>query len=279
MKDKPAIIISDNFRTPLKMEQQLGLWVDRIGAHSSTENNIPDKLRMLNLYAAVAVIAGNGILETSAFGSFKINQGDIILLFPEYPARYGSKSGWQTEWIVWNGNDADNMISAGYFSPATPVIRNALDIHSPAIKRLRQLIECEDLAAVMERKIVLLNMLLEYYRIANHSDISRYQLTVSRALNIINDHIHDSISIVELARQCGFSEPHLRRIFKQQTGMPPSEYIAGHKISLAKQLLGNNIPVKEIANSLSFCDEFHFRKMFPKITGSTVRQYRNGAIL
>ena len=100
----------EHFRTPLKGEKEIGLWVDRIG---SGVGYLPkEKLRILGQYAVVCIESGYG-QYVSRFGDKKIvGQGDVIVCFPNEPSTYYSTQDWKTIWIVWTGIVARNIAKA-----------------------------------------------------------------------------------------------------------------------------------------------------------------------
>jgi AraC-like DNA-binding protein len=224
-------------------------------------------MRILNLFAAVTVISGQGIFESTLTGKLKVNTGDVILLFPDCPARYGSKTGWQTEWIVWQGREADSLVRAGYFSPDRPVISDNIGIVHKTIQEIKDIIELEGMEAAYKRKLLLQEMLLSLYRSLNRQNSRNSSKIINTAVEFIERNSNRSISVGEIAKKCRLSEVHFRRLFKASTGIPPKDFILNRKIAEAKRLISRGIPIKEIAEQLAFCDEFHLRKAFRKITG------------
>lgn len=266
IKNNCNITISERYRIPADQEKILGLWVDRIGSNPETEKLFPDQMRILNLYAAVAVIDGEGIFESTLTGRSELKAGDVIMLFPDIPARYGSASGWRTEWIVWQGHEADNMIRAGYFSPENPVIINGAHLVHDAFSRFERLLQREGADAALERKLVLQEMLLGLYKVKHKKNVYHEEI-IKQAVSFIAGNIHKNLSVDQVAEKCRLSTVHFRRIFKAGTGFSPKDYIVRMKIAEAKSLLSEGMTAKAIADNLGFCDEFHFRNTFRRVTG------------
>ncbi len=267
------IIVSERYRTPLPLERQLGMWVDRIG-HSAGHQE-PGLLRILNLYAVVSVIEGQGVFQSPSTGTIELVSGDAVLLFPMEPSMYYDDGrSWSTRWIVWNGADADNLVAANCFSPAVPFVQGGLGVIASAYRRIEELLKREDTAAIMERRNIMHELLLELYRLqsASGSDASRAML--DQVNTFMADHLHRAFSIEEMARYCGLSESHFRRLFKAATGASPVEFITSRRITAAKELLKRDVPVKEIAEQLAFRSEFYFRRVFREKVGVTPGQYR-----
>jgi AraC-like DNA-binding protein len=78
-----------------------------------------------------------------------------------------------------------------------------------------------------------------------------------------------------LAELCHISEVYFRKIFAQQMGITPKQYILDIRIGRAKQLLGSlNISVSQIAEQCGFSSVYHFCRAFRKMTGFTPTEYR-----
>ena len=82
------------------------------------------------------------------------------------------------------------------------------------------------------------------------------------------------ISIETLAKMCGYSEPHYRKMFKKIYGMTPTEYISVIRIEKAKDLLKTGLySLDEISNRCGFNSTNYFTRVFKKYTGTTPGKY------
>ena len=81
--------------------------------------------------------------------------------------------------------------------------------------------------------------------------------------------------IEELCRHVQRSESQIIRIFKKAYGVTPYAYLLEKKLELAGQLLRDtNLSVREIAEKLSFADEYYFSNVFKKKMGVTPSLWR-----
>jgi AraC-like DNA-binding protein len=99
---------------------------------------------------------------------------------------------------------------------------------------------------------------------------------IESAVLYIRKHIAEPIELGELAESSRLSKTHFIRLFKQEVGSTPVQYINRKKIEQAQLLLlTGRMPVKSIAYSLSIDDDSYFSRMFKKTTGVTPQEYRH----
>ncbi|QUH28748.1 AraC family transcriptional regulator [Vallitalea guaymasensis] len=109
----------------------------------------------------------------------------------------------------------------------------------------------------------------------NYANISR----VEKALNYINEHYTESISISQLCSMIKLSRGHFTKMFKSITNKTPVEYINQVRIEHSKDLLvTTSLHVKTIAVQTGFNDEFYFTRVFKQYEGCSPSQYRQGLL-
>ena len=99
---------------------------------------------------------------------------------------------------------------------------------------------------------------------------------VEAALQYINKHYMDNLSLAEVADAVYLSSSYLSRLFKREVGVNLSTYLLHKKLDEAKRLLKDTeIPICNISSSLSFSDASYFCKVFKKYFGFTPKGYRH----
>jgi AraC-like DNA-binding protein/CheY-like chemotaxis protein len=82
-------------------------------------------------------------------------------------------------------------------------------------------------------------------------------------------------SLSEMAQVVNLSPSRLRYLFKQETGVPPGQYLRTFRLEQARRLLENTfLSVKEILRSVGVNDQSHFIREFKKCYGLTPARYR-----
>ena len=106
-----------------------------------------------------------------------------------------------------------------------------------------------------------------------NSNISK---PISDCIDYIYPRLTERITIEDLAEHVGLSTSHLSRLFKQEIGISPSDYIREKKLDRAQNLLRfTDQSFAEIANILAFSSQSHFIQAFKSHTGMTPKKYRD----
>lgn len=139
------------------------------------------------------------------------------------------------------------------------------------ILKMDSMTTTEDISALHD------NMVLDFtgkmLLIKKQSIISK---SITMCIEYVYNHIHDRITIEDLAAYTDLSPSYLSRLFKKELGISVSDYIREKKIDKAQNLLkySDFTPV-EIANYLSFSSQSHFIQTFEKMVGMTPKKYRD----
>ena len=99
---------------------------------------------------------------------------------------------------------------------------------------------------------------------------------VRRCKDYIFSHLHDRITIQEIADFLGMNPGYLSELVHKCEGMSIKNFILREKIGLAKNMLTySGYSYIEIAAYLGFSSQSHLGKQFKKLTGFTLSEYRN----
>ena len=91
----------------------------------------------------------------------------------------------------------------------------------------------------------------------------------------IQDHLDRDLSRDDIARAVYRNPAYLSRLFRKETGLSLSEYIAKLRIERAKRLLTEtNDKISHIAECVGYYHFSYFAKLFKKMTGLSPQEYR-----
>ena len=192
---------------------------------------------------------------------FVQTKGSAFYLPPSVPHEYYPSNGnWITNWIVFRGEFAGQMLAnLGFdsfrFSPE-------INTQKPAQLFERIFVAAADPVNCGEKTSALVYEYILAMRTAMLFPDSRNNVgSITRqALLYIDSRYMEDITAETLAGLSGVSVQHFCRVFKAETSMRPLEYIAKRRISQAK--------------SLGYEDRNYFSIVFKKLEGVSPREYR-----
>lgn len=102
-----------------------------------------------------------------------------------------------------------------------------------------------------------------------------YSTYVRHSIDYIYDHLHEQITLKQLAELENLNESYFSKLFAKEVGTPVKSYILQVKISTAKNMLERTgYSASVIAESLGFSSPSAFTAAFKKLTGLTPTEYR-----
>jgi YesN/AraC family two-component response regulator len=100
-------------------------------------------------------------------------------------------------------------------------------------------------------------------------------LSIQKAIKLIQLRYWDDVSLSGLARELGMSKYHLSRRFKEVTGVTFRGYLLRTRLERAKLLLSSRrASITEVAHAVGFGDLPRFDKLFKRYAGLTPSAYR-----
>ena len=112
----------------------------------------------------------------------------------------------------------------------------------------------------------------------NESLFNRNIHVVDEAINYMECHFTENITLDIISNQLFLSKYYFSRIFKQITGNSPYQYLINLRVSKAKELLAlTNCPLAEIAELSGFSDVKNLIYLFKRQVGMTPGEYRRTA--
>ena len=98
---------------------------------------------------------------------------------------------------------------------------------------------------------------------------------ISVAMEYINTHFRENLTLDDVAEFAGFSRYYFSRSFRKQTGYTFKDYLIQKRLQVAMDLLiRSNIPMQEVAVESGFGSVATFNRAFKEKKGCTPTQYR-----
>ena len=117
-------------------------------------------------------------------------------------------------------------------------------------------------------------LLFQYIRISSQSGSTEQPLSI-RIINYLEHHYQEKIYQEELSELVQVSSAYMYRVFRQETGHTPMDYLNRLRISKAQAFMSrNNWTLEELGSRVGIHDPKYFSKLFRKYTGVSYSTYR-----
>ena len=134
----------------------------------------------------------------------------------------------------------------------------------------------KDVGYAMELSILCQRLVQEVCR--EHFFPADRKINIKRldcVLEYIRQYYAEKIRVEDLCECVNLSESNVIKLFKNNLGRTPVEYINQVRVNRAKELLlHTDMSIKEIAWETGFADEFYFSRVFKKMEGKSPRNFK-----
>lgn len=189
--------------------------------------------------------------------------------------------------FIWSpGNDLYDIRYLGIFLNHGPDFSNCLEGEAARqISALLQQIRQELRQALPEYQLIVkAELLLLLGQLGRHfahlleapaAPAVLYLHQLENALNYIDTHLTQELTLEEIAHAAGMSRSHFSAVFKSMNGVTAWEYITNKRIELALHLLRQGkLSITQIAMECGFNTMANFNRSFKKVTHRTPSEYR-----
>jgi len=126
---------------------------------------------------------------------------------------------------------------------------------------------------------IIVNLLREMDNSVNNKNPIENKYHDKKIIRMVLDYLHsnykENFTLNELADEVNYSSFHLIRIFKEETGKTPFEYLQYIKILKAKEMLQNSDKtITDICFESGFNNRSHFSSVFKKKVGMPPSEFR-----
>jgi AraC-like DNA-binding protein/GGDEF domain-containing protein len=159
------------------------------------------------------------------------------------------------------------------------VVKTAMDLHAdlaevlgPSFSVHTELAKKTTLEEIEDWLRGLFGLLIDYQRRTQARKKGKFE----RIVEFIRANYRGVISITAIAEQVRLSYSHVRKIFKDHTGLSIPDYVNSIRIAEARQLLADDaLSIKEIGCRLGYSNGQSFTRAFKKLEGMTPAEYRS----
>ncbi len=134
-------------------------------------------------------------------------------------------------------------------------------------------------------KSLVMNLLVLILRSAQSNPLETHGLKISIAekekktlvnniIYYLEKHHTEEVSLETLSETMYISPTYISRVFKEETGNSPINYLINIRLNRAKEMLETNqVTVKEAAETVGYQDAYYFSKLFKKHYGKSPSEF------
>ena len=231
------------------------------------------------------IMSGKSIFNINNV-SYEVEEGDIVLINPEED-HYGmpiSIKNPSIEFFVGFSNfKFKNMIENTLFLNEFPIIKTTPSSRKKFLDLINSIIE-ENTLNQTGKDFMLQSYLTQFIILAirekqqeNTIFSENKKSTISKEIQTyFHEHFSEKISLEQIAKNLYLSPFYISKVFKEEIGETPINYLIKVRLENAKDLLLNrqNLSIKEISSIVGYEDAYHFSKSFKKYYGLSPAEYK-----
>ena len=151
-----------------------------------------------------------------------------------------------------------------------------LEIYDPeGISLIDESFDCDTAIKITQIKAYLYNIMCESLKQKEDVKIVRYSDYIKETMTYIGKNLSASLTVEKIADALYTSAGKLRKTFQAETGISIGRYIDDKIMFTAElEVRCGNLSIKEISDTLGFCDQFYFSRCFSKKYGISPLKYR-----
>lgn len=219
-------------------------------------------------------------------GSFhKSNAGNIIFFNPEQVHDGNAGAGTPLEYqmlYIPQPLMMNMMQTIGDVSKDQTRLKSSLfqdTILRQQVFTLTQIMHQPDLYSAIEEEQLLLGIAKSIVRIGDGRVNKLYPQTrkdalLIRAKEFIHYNLNRKITVDEIANAASMSKYHFIRLFSEQFGMTPHQFVLSSRINQCKMALESGDRAVDVAAQFGFSDVSHLNRKFKSTFGITPTQYQ-----
>lgn len=229
--------------------------------------------------------------------TFELTEGQGLFLLPgEQHFGLGEAENVSFYWMHFLFEQKASVLTGG--SGISPILMEVMEGKAYNGYLLAENFVCE----ALERLMILFKQLLDYEKRAIHSrrlcdlqmELILEEITgicirqriqrmnqknphhvMEKVCDYIRANLYTNIQVWQLAQRFGYNTEYFVRLFHQQMGITPKQYLINTQMERAKFLLATTeLKIKEIAEQVGFADEKRFMKSFKQQEGMSATSYR-----
>lgn len=262
--------------TPSDFEKTLPFYIMETG-YFIAENGYVTERDTHNSFLLLYTTKGIGRIEIGSI-SYNIQENCAAVIDCKSHHKYcGIDNNWEFFWVHFNGTAAHSFFNLLPHDVSFD-IRDRSKVEN-LIRIIYSCMNANDIPTLIMRSSKIhsfYSLLISSHFSKNSNNLFSGATVSEKALEKIEQHFSEPITIEQLADELHISKYHFIRIFSRFMGTTPYSYLMSYRINEAKRLLRTtNNSITAISEQCGFSDSANFIAQFKKKTGQRPTQYRN----
>lgn len=221
------------------------------------------------------ILEGNLEYHVKDGGSYRLSQGDILLIPEHYGYRFLTLENpcYRKVALEIKGTLLERICEKLKLNAPLRVNHEDARVTAKKIMELGAFFQNNGDESVAEFCGRTWDIMMELGQIASRE--SKEPRFLASARSLLEQNLSHEFSIAELAAKLGVSHVLLTRRFREQHGITPQRYRTNCRIDQAKYLLKHTLlPIKDIAFRVGYANALYFSNDFKKRCGLSPKHYR-----
>ena len=238
-----------------------------------------------NHYLFHLCLSGTGTLIASNTQgisvTYQIKSGQGFMVFPHQICTYiaDHEIPWEYAWLEFDGLRAKETIELTGINWNQPIYKAQYkDIAETMKSEMMYIVNHKD-ASPFHLIGHLYLFIDSFVRSSTSTQVSKgnslRDFYIKEAFSFIEQNFQNDITIEDIAASCGLNRSYFGKIFHENMGKSPQEFLISYRMTKATELLKlTNLSIADIGNAVGYPNQLHFSRAFKNVYGISPRQWR-----
>ena len=236
-----------------------------------------------NHYLFHFCLSGTGtLIADNAQGesiTYQVKSGQGFMIFPHQVCTYiaDHEIPWEYTWLEFDGLRAKEAIELTGLSCNQPIYKARYkDIAENMKDEMLYIVNHGDASPF--HLIGHLFLFIDYFmRSASSTQVNKgnslRDFYIKEAISFIEQNFQNDITVETIAASCGLNRSYFGKIFHENMGKSPQEFLISYRMSKAAELLKlTALSIADIGNAVGYPNQLHFSRAFKNVYGISPRQ-------
>ena len=211
-----------------------------------------------------------------------ITRNTAFYLPADYPHEYfANENIWDIHWIVPGGNALPQLLSNVNLNRPSIFSISETSRLEYLFRSMHESIKSDSILGNIKASGYLYTFLIEFNILISQNNAGHYyNPALIKAIDYIQNHYQELITMEDLCNISGVSKQHLCLLFRTSLHTSTMEYVTKKRLQVSKEYLANSsMTIEDIAEKTGFCTASYYCKMFKRYEGMTTTQFKRNSYL